>query len=142
MIEYAMKLTQAEVLLEIDDILSNHDRIFNIGLNPFQALDALVTSVPGMRSISIEKEKLTRRRELMEIFDLKLESHSLPSSIAGAPSLANMDGSINKVVLNNGKLQILTKIDNNGKLKKKIRKINLHRTRKQNSSIKVTSMPT
>ena len=110
MIEYAMKLTQAEVLLEIDDILSNHDRIFNVSLNLFQALYALVTSVPGMRSISIEKEKLTRRRELREIFDLKLESHSLPSSIAGTPSLANMDGSIHKVVLNNGKLQIFTNI--------------------------------
>ena len=104
MIEYAMKLTQAEVLLEIDDILSNHDRIFNVGLNPFQALDALVTSVPGMRSISIEKEKLTRRRELREI----LESHSLLGSVTGAPSLANMDGSIHKVVLNNSKLQIFT----------------------------------
>ena len=62
MIEYAMKLTQAEVLLKIDDILSNHDRIFNVSLNPFQALDALVTSVPGMRSILIEKENLIRKR--------------------------------------------------------------------------------
>merc|ERR1712181_67719 len=37
--------TQAVVLLEIDDVLSNHDWVLNIGLDPFQTLDALVTSV-------------------------------------------------------------------------------------------------
>ena len=52
MIEYAMTLTQAVVLLEIDDKLGNHDWIFNVSLNPLKALNALVTSVPGMRSIS------------------------------------------------------------------------------------------
>ena len=47
-IEYVMTLTQAVVLLEVDDILGNHDWVFNVSFNPLQALDALVTGVPGM----------------------------------------------------------------------------------------------
>merc|ERR1719234_1236811 len=62
----------AEVLLKIDDVLSDHDWILNIGLDPLKALDALVTCV-------------------------------LLESVTGTSSLANMDGSIHKVVLNNGK---------------------------------------
>merc|ERR1711933_403115 len=38
-------VAQAVVLLKIDGELSNHDRIFNVSLNPFQALDALVACV-------------------------------------------------------------------------------------------------
>ena len=48
MIEHPMKLTQAVVLLEVDDILGNHDWVFNVSLHPLKALDALVTGVPGM----------------------------------------------------------------------------------------------
>ena len=44
-----MTLTQAEVLLKIDDVLGNHDRILNVGLDPFKALNTLVTSVPGIK---------------------------------------------------------------------------------------------
>ena len=50
MIEHAMTLTQAVILLEVDDILGNHDWVFNVSLNPLKALDALVTGVPRMRS--------------------------------------------------------------------------------------------
>merc|ERR1711971_297539 len=35
----------AEVLLEIDDVLSDHEWVLNVGLDPFKALDALVASV-------------------------------------------------------------------------------------------------
>merc|ERR1712172_405712 len=62
----------AEVLLEIDDVLCNHDRILNVRLDPLKALDALVASV-------------------------------LLESVTGTSSLANMDGSVHKVVLNNSK---------------------------------------
>ena len=48
MIEHAMTLTQAVVLLEVDDILGNHDWVFNVSFHPLKALDALVTGVPGM----------------------------------------------------------------------------------------------
>jgi hypothetical protein len=37
----------AEVLLEVDDILSNHDGVLDVHLHPLQALDALLTRVPG-----------------------------------------------------------------------------------------------
>merc|ERR1719234_2296382 len=63
---------QAEVLLKIDDVLSNHDGILNVSLDPLKALDALVTSV-------------------------------LLESVTSTSSLANMDGSVHKVVLNNSK---------------------------------------
>ena len=43
------QLTQAEVLLKIDNILGDHDWVLNVGLNPLQALDALVTGVPAMK---------------------------------------------------------------------------------------------
>ena len=43
------QLTQAEVLLKIDNVLGDHDGILNVGLNPLQALDALVTGVPAMK---------------------------------------------------------------------------------------------
>ena len=47
------QLTQAEVLLKIDNVLGDHDGILNVGLNPLQALDALVTGVPATISISL-----------------------------------------------------------------------------------------
>ena len=50
--ECAMPLTHAEVLLKIDDVLRNHDRVLNVCLDPLKALDALVASVPAMKSIS------------------------------------------------------------------------------------------
>ena len=40
------KFTLAEVLLEVDNILSNHDWALNVVLNPLQASDALLTCVP------------------------------------------------------------------------------------------------
>ena len=39
-------LTEAEVLLEVDDVLGDHDRVLDVRLHPFQALDALVARVP------------------------------------------------------------------------------------------------
>ena len=36
----------AEVLLEVDDVLGDHDRVLDVVLHPFKALDALLTSVP------------------------------------------------------------------------------------------------
>ena len=36
----------AEVLLEVDDVLSDHDRVLDVVLHPFKALDTLLTSVP------------------------------------------------------------------------------------------------
>ena len=39
-------LTNAVVLLKVDNVLSNHDRVLDVRLHPLQALDALVASVP------------------------------------------------------------------------------------------------
>ena len=39
-------LTQAEVLLEVDDVLGDHDRVLDVVLHPFKTLDTLLTSVP------------------------------------------------------------------------------------------------
>ena len=36
----------AEVLFEVDDVLGDHDRVLDVVLHPFKALDALLTSVP------------------------------------------------------------------------------------------------
>ena len=66
MIEYAMTLTQAVVLLKIDDVLGNHDRILNVGLDPLEALDTLVTSVPGVKSISQTFYGIELQREIIE----------------------------------------------------------------------------
>ena len=48
-IKAIVKVTLAEVLLEVDNILCDHDGILDVGLNPLQALDALVTGVPAMK---------------------------------------------------------------------------------------------
>ena len=42
-------LTEAVVLLEIDGVLGDHDGVLDVSLHPFQALDALVASVPVER---------------------------------------------------------------------------------------------
>merc|ERR1719507_1764986 len=63
----------AEVLLEVDDILGNHDGVLDVGLNPLQALNALLTCVPAA-----------------------------PHGIADAHSLADMHCSVHEVVVNNG----------------------------------------
>ena len=36
----------AEVLFEVDDVLGDHDRVLDVVLHPFKALDTLLTSVP------------------------------------------------------------------------------------------------
>ena len=46
-------LTNAVVLLKVDNVLSNHDRVLDVGLHPFKALDALVAGVPATISISL-----------------------------------------------------------------------------------------
>ena len=46
-------LTNAVVLLKVDNVLSNHDRVLDVGLHPFKALDALVAGVPASISISL-----------------------------------------------------------------------------------------
>ena len=40
-------VAQAEVLLEVDPELRDHDGVLQVHLNPFKPLDALVTGVPG-----------------------------------------------------------------------------------------------
>ena len=47
------RLTEAIVLLEIDGELSDHDRVLDVRLNPFKALDTLVAGVPASISISL-----------------------------------------------------------------------------------------
>ena len=44
-------LTNAVVLLKVDNVLSNHDRVLDVRLHPFKALDALVAGVPATISI-------------------------------------------------------------------------------------------
>merc|ERR1719337_766075 len=63
----------AEVLLEVDNILCDHDGILDVGLNPLQALDALLAGVP-----------------------------SAPKSVTDTHSLTDVDCSIHKVVVDNG----------------------------------------
>ena len=46
-------LTNAVVLLKVDNVLSNHDRVLDVRLNPFKALDTLVAGVPRSISISL-----------------------------------------------------------------------------------------
>ena len=46
-------LTNAVVLLKVDNVLSNHDRVLDIRLHPFKALDTLVAGVPASISISL-----------------------------------------------------------------------------------------
>ena len=45
------EVTLAEVLLEVDDVLGNHDGVLDVGLNPLQPLDALLTCVPSKSRI-------------------------------------------------------------------------------------------
>merc|ERR1712203_72681 len=63
----------AEVLLEVDNILCDHDGILDVGLNPLQALDALLAGVP-----------------------------STPKSVTDTHSLTDVDCSVHKVVVDNG----------------------------------------
>ena len=46
-------LTNAVVLLKVDNVLSNHDRVLDVRLHPLKALDALVAGVPATISISL-----------------------------------------------------------------------------------------
>ena len=46
-------LTNAVVLLKVDNVLSNHDRVLDVRLHPFKALDTLVAGVPRSISISL-----------------------------------------------------------------------------------------
>ena len=46
-------LTNAVVLLKVDNVLSNHDRVLDVRLHPLKALDALVAGVPASISISL-----------------------------------------------------------------------------------------
>ena len=46
-------LTNAVVLLKVDNVLSNHDRVLDVRLHPFKALDTLVAGVPASISISL-----------------------------------------------------------------------------------------
>merc|ERR1711913_133033 len=43
LVQVVVTSTNAVVLLKVDNALSNHDRILDVGLHPFKALDALVT---------------------------------------------------------------------------------------------------
>ena len=46
-------LTNAVVLLKVDNVLSNHDRVLDVRLHPLKALDTLVAGVPVSISISL-----------------------------------------------------------------------------------------
>merc|ERR1711868_26245 len=72
LVQVVVTSTNAVVLLKVDNVLSDHDRVLDVRLHPFKALDTLVAGV-------------------------------LLNSITSPSSLTNMDGSIHKVVLNNGK---------------------------------------
>ena len=42
-----LPVAQAEVLLEVDGHLGDHDGVLDVHLDPLQALDALLAGVPG-----------------------------------------------------------------------------------------------
>ena len=46
-------LTNAVVLLKVDNVLSNHDRVLDVRLHPLKALDTLVAGVPASISMSL-----------------------------------------------------------------------------------------
>ena len=83
-----VKVTLAEVLLEVDNILCDHDGILDVGLNPLQALDALLAGVPG--------------QNWSKQLQLKSLSPSAPKSVTDTHSLTDVDCSIHKVVVDNG----------------------------------------
>ena len=53
----------AEVLLEVDNVLRNHDRVFDVVLHPFKALDTLLTSVPEEinQDLSLKNNRKTKK---------------------------------------------------------------------------------
>ena len=55
----------AEVLLEVDDVLGNHDRVLDVVLHPFKALDTLLTSVPEEidQDLSLKKIKKLKNKK-------------------------------------------------------------------------------
>ena len=80
-------LTNAVVLLKVDNVLSNHDRVLDVGLHPFKTLDALVTGVPASISISLAgntgcAEIFGKRGCSSRLFRSKGLTHSLTASQA------------------------------------------------------------
>ena len=57
----------AEVLFEVDDVLGDHDRVLDVVLHPFKALDTLLTSVPEEinqdLSMKIQMEKIFKKNQ-------------------------------------------------------------------------------
>ena len=104
------QLTEAVVLLEIDGVLGDHDGVLDVSLHPFQALDALVASVPLERQ-SFSSWCFMRFFMFCKvyIYSSQRNFYALFSRLTDASCLTNMEGSINKVVLNNCILQISTK---------------------------------
>ena len=90
----------AKVLLEVDDVLGDHDRVLDVRLHPLQALDALVASVPE----TVSQQWTNFLHDFHKKFLTQI-SHSLLEGITGASSLTNMDCSVHKVVIDNGKLE-------------------------------------
>ena len=62
----------AEVLLEVDDVLGDHDRVLDVVLHPFKALDALLTSVPEVinQDLSIKSNKKKQRKKTTKYLPL------------------------------------------------------------------------
>ena len=87
-IKAIVKVTLAEVLLEVDNILCDHDGILDVGLNPLQALDALLAGVPG--------QNCSKQLQLNSL------SPSAPKSVTDTHSLTDVDCSVHKVVMDNG----------------------------------------
>ena len=107
--------------------LRDHDGVFQVSLHPLQALDALVASVPAIFNFFFEmfhifwilvELSFSNGKKGNKFTHLKIRSNSSYfwsffctkyssassyslSGVAGASSLANMKGSINKPVLNN-----------------------------------------
>ena len=60
----------AEVLFEVDDVLGDHDRVLDVVLHPFKALDALLTSVPEEinQDLSFKNNRKTLKKKQPSTF--------------------------------------------------------------------------
>ena len=89
----------AEVLLEVDDVLGDHDRVLDVVLHPFKALDTLLTSVPE----DINQD-LSFKKTIEKLKNLEKKVPAAPECVTDAHSLAHVHGSVHEVVVDNGVL--------------------------------------
>ena len=90
----------AKVLLEVDDVLGDHDRVLDVVLHPFKALDTLLTSVPEKINQDLSLKKIKKNLKTKK----NNQVPAAPECVTDAHSLAHVHGSVHEVVVDNGVL--------------------------------------